>query len=361
MDVLDAIRESDDAFALVTLIPWRWAVSNPDRPRRVLLWTDSALELACAVGSERSAPCMQFVQHRHTQYALDKYFCGDYPGSYVRIPQAASLPAILLQAILPFLPGLVVETAPCSMPPNQLTLKGKSVTKRYQSFQKGQLQNRVFELDPELNLKKHLAKAYNVLGIAQSNVEEVVVSAVSFGFYRHLLFYLVPKVKFTIHFTSHLFLAAFVSYMPFDKHPTRAFQAGGRDILTSEIIFFIWCLNRSIGELAELQSFTMEGLLIYASSHWNQIDLISSALLTVTTCLRLTGHGDSIWHGPLDSRGPWLDHNANDPNAPWGDHLPANLTALMVILIYYRILQYLRCNESVGVLTIVLNQMVRER
>ena len=130
---------------------------------------------------------------------------------------------------------------------------------------------------------------------------------------------------------------------------------------SSEIIFFIWCLNRSIGELAELQSFTMEGLLIYASSHWNQIDLISSALLTVTTCLRLTGHGDSIWHGPLDSRGPWLDHNANDPNAPWGDHLPANLTALMVILIYYRILQYLRCNESVGVLTIVLNQMVRER
>ena len=52
---------------------------------------------------ELNVPCIKFVAHRHCQSALDRFFCGDYPGSKRCIPVHIGLTRILFQAVLPFL------------------------------------------------------------------------------------------------------------------------------------------------------------------------------------------------------------------------------------------------------------------
>ena len=42
--VLDSVRESDDATPLLTLIPWEWAPEGRSSHGRSLLWAASALE-----------------------------------------------------------------------------------------------------------------------------------------------------------------------------------------------------------------------------------------------------------------------------------------------------------------------------
>ena len=88
-------------------------------------------------------PCMRFVAHRHCQHTLDKFFAGDFPGSNARIPPAASLLAIAAQALLPFLPGTLVEVMPVAEGRN-VALRGSAVDEEHR-FQLGD-----GETDPDL-------------------------------------------------------------------------------------------------------------------------------------------------------------------------------------------------------------------
>ena len=82
IELLDAVRESDDAAPLLTLMPWEWSAGRgKGSVGRELLWDSSPLDSSSMEDGLLSLPCMRFVAHRHCQYTLDKYFAGDYPGS----------------------------------------------------------------------------------------------------------------------------------------------------------------------------------------------------------------------------------------------------------------------------------------
>ena len=146
-DQLDAIRESEDAFPVLTLVPWRWLLASDGlgsgtlppsqlhtlrKPRRVLSWETSALGHALGLDAVHAQPCTAFVGHRHSQYALDKYFAGDYPGSSARIPNNAGIFAIMMQSLLFFVPGTIVEVEPVHYPQNVWLLSGSAVKAEYE-------------------------------------------------------------------------------------------------------------------------------------------------------------------------------------------------------------------------------------
>merc|ERR1719197_494032 len=86
---------------------------------------------------------MKFISHRHCQYVLDAYFAGDDPGSQARISQTASVTAIMLQCVLPFLPGTVVEVMPVLQEDN-VPLAGPAVDSDYKKMKEEG------EIDPDL-------------------------------------------------------------------------------------------------------------------------------------------------------------------------------------------------------------------
>jgi len=69
------------------------------------LWRESALDLASFEDGKLAQACMMVVSHRHSQYVLDHTFAGNYTGSRACIPTDTSLLAVILQALLFFLPG----------------------------------------------------------------------------------------------------------------------------------------------------------------------------------------------------------------------------------------------------------------
>ena len=83
--VLDSIRAPSDAMPLLTLLPWypaRMRGTDHKTFNVLPLWTKSPLELAVADdATDESMQCMRFVSHRHSQYALEQYFIGEFPGS----------------------------------------------------------------------------------------------------------------------------------------------------------------------------------------------------------------------------------------------------------------------------------------
>ena len=48
-------------------------------------------------------PSRQLVAHRHCQYLLDHYLCGDFSGSKARIVEGARLYQVFLQVIVQLL------------------------------------------------------------------------------------------------------------------------------------------------------------------------------------------------------------------------------------------------------------------
>jgi hypothetical protein len=96
VELLNSVRESDDAMDLITLMPWEWGsgrrhlnkrkqakedAANSSHFGRELLWDYSVLDIASLGDGRLSRPCMRFVAHRHCQDTLDKFFSGNYTGS----------------------------------------------------------------------------------------------------------------------------------------------------------------------------------------------------------------------------------------------------------------------------------------
>jgi hypothetical protein len=115
-------------------VPWRWSAGSKGATRE-LLWDASVLDGASEEDGLLSLPCMRFVAHRHCQHTLDKFFAGDFPGSNARIPPESSLLAIATQALLPCLPGTLVEVMPVEEKRN-VALRGPAVEKEH-TFQLG--------------------------------------------------------------------------------------------------------------------------------------------------------------------------------------------------------------------------------
>ena len=236
---------------------------------------------------------MRFVAHRHSQYTLDKYFAGDYPGSKARIRHSATLIGIAIQALLPFIPGTVVEVMPVVEKKNS-KLHGAEVEKEYQS----QLGDG--EMDPDL-IDAIDAIAHAGAAVAAEQAEALegtfddMVSDLSS--WRWLHFYSVPKVKLTVHlccypnpnpnpipipipipnpspiqvkFTVHLcFYTAYMFYAAFVL--MRQHSAEGQ-ISGYEIFFWVWALSRQVGEVYELDDFSFGGVRMYIRDFWNQLD-----------------------------------------------------------------------------------------
>ena len=240
IELLDAVRESDDAAPLLTLMPWEWtAGKGKGNVGRELLWKDSPLDSSSMEDGMLSLPCMRFVAHRHCQYTLDKYFAGDYPGSKARIRHSATLVGIALQSLLPFLPGTIVEVMPVVEKPNS-KLKGEEVEKEYQS----QLGDG--EMDPDLidaiDAVAHAgeAAAAETAEALEGTLEDMVGDLSS---WRWLHFYSVPKVKFTVHFCCYVAYMFYAAFVLMRQHSAEGSISG------YEIFFWVWALSRQVGEV----------------------------------------------------------------------------------------------------------------
>ena len=263
IELLDAVRESDDAAPLLTLMPWEWSAGKgKGGVGRMLLWDCSPLDSSSMEDGLLSLPCMRFVAHRHSQYTLDKYFAGDYPGSKARIRHSATLIGIAIQALLPFIPGTVVEVMPVVEKKNA-KLHGAEVEKEYQS----QLGDG--EMDPDLiDAIDAIAHAGAAVAAEQAEALEGTFDDMvrDLSSWRWLHFYSVPKVKFTVHFcfyTAYMFYAAFVLMR---QHSAEGAISG------YEIFLWVWALSRQVGEVYELDDFSFGGVRMYIRDFWNQLD-----------------------------------------------------------------------------------------
>ena len=389
IEVLDAIRESDDAAPLLSLVPWSWemgSAADADKPpKRVLLWNESVIDTAKESDGILSFPCMRLIAHRHTQFTLEQFFAGDFAGSRARVPPGTSLLRMLLQALLPILPGTIVEVMPCMKPPNEL-LQGKQTEKEYEELvQVGHARSRKVDID-SLNASRSVSRSGSpVPGIewdpdmidivseiekaklntsatesdaahqkrgwwyrltmthAENSGMDVLADLISARFAQY---YLVPKVKFMTHFAGHIAFLAYFSYFLLSQFSVDLTPPIG----PMEVFLWIWCVTRFSGELFEVGEWTGKGLWIYIRDVWNLQDVLFIALATLVCSLRLASYLSAA------------DDPIGSAASTYGfvELAPRSLYAFMIILAYLRVLQYLRYFRSVGVLTIVIGHMMAD-
>jgi hypothetical protein len=159
--------------------------------------------------------------------------------------------------------------------------------------------------------------------------------------YRWLHFYSVPKVKFTVHFclyVAYMFYAAFVLM--------RQGSAEG-EISGYEIFFWVWAIAREVGEVYELDEFSLGALRMYIRDFWNQLDTGTFLMIMVAGAVRINNA----------SREQEWESRKQDWEGSFLDVLPRNIYALAVLFIFLRVLQLLTYQQTVGVLFIVLSAM----
>ena len=257
IELLDAVRESDDAVPLVTLLPWEWGKDvREDKTENIreLLWENSALDSAAEEDGLLSLPCMRFVAHRHCQHTLDKYFSGDFPGSKARIPPASSPLAIAAQALLPFAPGTVVEVMPVDLliKPN-VALRGKDVEKLHHTTIDD-------EMDPDLmDALDAIKKAASAYQAEKNETDENTWRDLfeDLTSMRWLQFYDVPKVKFVLNFFVYL------GYMLYAAFTLVHYDVAKGAISQYEIFLWVWAISREVGEFFELDAWSLSGLRMY--------------------------------------------------------------------------------------------------
>jgi len=176
---------------------------------------------------------------------------------------------------------------------------------------------------------------------------------------RFVLFYEVPKVKFTLHLIAHLaymFYLAFILLGQYDQaHPV---------ISSHEYFFWAWSFARAVGELSELEDFDdlssfRRSIRLYIIDVWNQFDALVILLVVAIMGLRLSYAPSSddpidVYSKPPDPSGATLLYNGMEHS--W----VRTLYAFLVILVFMRVLQFLRYFSSVGVLTICVGGMMTD-
>lgn len=402
--IVDVIREPSDAAPLLTLLPWAKVPMqhHPDRDNLMLLWNKSPLELAVAEEESESIQCMRFVSHRHSQFVLEQYFIGEFPGSCAKVAADASLSAIILQACLPLLPGTVVEVYPVDVKPNEKSapehrfsfrnaLSLPDIVRRWSGrvqrlapstpslrrvypgdlmnhHHPGEAAREADEWDRDLLPLVQELNKLSQLGAKQlsNELSDIVGDLRSI---RFLHYYNVPKVKFALHFAAYILYVIHLSQMLIyqnspgaDSNVRSAFASWMRHsgqlemVTTQERFFFFWTITMVIGEFSEITAHykatasVVEAVANYLNSFWNLIDLLLCLLVVTTYSLRLTC-------GYNESDAPGAVYNSCSPTMI---ALPRNLYAIILIIAYFRVMPYLRYYQSVGVLTIVLGSMAAD-
>ena len=352
-DLLDAIGESDDAAPLLCVL---MCTGEHGSHRRHKLWDESPLDLASSDDGDLSVPCMEVVSHRHSQFVLENTFNGNFPGSKARIPQDATLPAILLQSLLWFLPGTVVEVMPSNRGEHAPLENAKMLDRDGHG---------TAEWDPDLLslvAASRAAASSSEAGhhgvepgqIPPASDEESFDDVVAdFRSMRWLHFYQVPKVKFALNTLSHVaYIVLLCAVLLFE---TRDYEGGKSMVMWGnwmrrqgempgviewrEVLLWVWTIARMLGEGSEVSSYDARGLRLYLRDPWNKLDVTTASVLFVTMGLRIACKqlGDD-------------DLDVLAPRARLG-------YALVTLLSFTRTLQYFRYFESIGVLIIILKFM----
>jgi hypothetical protein len=323
------------------------------------LWRESALDLASFEDGKLAQACMMVVSHRHSQYVLDHTFAGNYTGSRACIPNDTSLLAVILQALLFFLPGWVVSVKrPTSG--THATMTARDTTAAAAA-----------EWDPDLR------------GLVDDHTSETVGSSCSSRAAavfdkgtRLFTFYSIPKVKFALALSSHIGYVLLLCLVLVIETETGSQSGHGglsknimwanwmrhqaelsADLNALEVLLWVWTFSRLLGELHEIpwdkvaKDGLGEGLRLYIRDNWNKLDLTNSALVFTVMGMRLY-----TIYGPTDSEGYSEIGNLAET---FGPRVRLGY-ALVVVLTFTRTLQFLRYFESIGVLIIILGFMVTD-
>ena len=343
-------------------------LTNPRvKIRRVFLWPNSFLDGACTEDGGR----YQIVAHRHCQEALDRFFIGRYPGSSCMIEPYVGLQEIFLQAMLPFLS--IVHALPpdgelqtnCS---RQTDVGGGGLKN------KSSLRNEFIKdcdlsdgTDPQLKaamreVRRAAAKA-NGRGQTTSggdHSEETVGSKGgkgAAGLYadmceaisNRLGFYMIPKVKMAMWFASHVLYTLLLTHLGiYFSEDQRVWQHTAQ---FPELLFYVWSGSRLLSEAAEFGSFStfggfMANLKDYLGDPWNKLDAAYNLFVVSLIALRL-------YMGSVGDE-------ADGDEGHWVATLGCNQFALMIVLCWFRMLQFLGYYQSTGVLQIVLGDMMND-
>ena len=172
---------------------------------------------------------------------------------------------------------------------------------------------------------------------------------------RFLNFYLVPKVKFTVHFAFHIFFV--ISFSAFLL--TEMAEYAAPKVGANEVFIWVWSFARFIGESVEINEFSRQGLYVYARDFWNIQDILFFVLMLVAMSLRLVAWPDPPPDQSFVSIKAMSQAEAQafvySPSTL--ELMPRSIYSFMIIMACVRCLQYLRYYRSVGVLTIVLGHM----
>ena len=140
------------------------------------------------------------------------------------------------------------------------------------------------------------------------------------------------------------------------------------EVTPCEIFLWIWAISREVGEFFELDEYSLAGLRMYIRDVWNQLDQLTFLLIMGAAAVRLStcslnlggrggggekGGGEGGEEGSCAGRGPeWAGDTV--------DYLPRSVYAIGVLLIFLRLMQFLKYQQTVGVLLIVIGAMKQD-
>jgi len=311
----------------------------------------------------------------------------------------------MMQSLLFFVPGTIVEVEPVHYPQNVWLLSGSAVKAEYEdgvgsqvNLLGGQLEldqdtvRSAVELEEDDNLrhlaaesdaqrKRRLAEASEFQKWLKESGDDLTGDLLA-G--RFLFFFTVPKVKFTLHFVFFLLYLGLLTYFVM-----LAYDVGDADTRTAaelrtvyrlELTLWLWSATRAVGETKDFGSeFSGEAVKMYIRDFWNMIDFIVMCLLLaivglvcssrdMRSCLNDGGlsaateaaiaaaaESGQLLVPPLNAS--ILEEHLERLTGSTLQHSVRDLYGLSLILLWFRTLQYLRYYKSVGVLATMLNRM----
>ena len=129
-------------------------------------------------------------------------------------------------------------------------------------------------------------------------------------------------------------------------------------ISVQEVVFWLWTLALVFAELKEFRNFRLDGIRMYLRSTWNKIDVVTSAAILIAALMRLLcdemvgGEDQTVGGGSLTA--------AENPScllddSPW----VRTMYALVMLLMFLKLLSYATYNESIGVHVIILGEVLK--
>ena len=201
---------------------------------------------------------------------------------------------------------------------------------------------------------------------------------------RWRYFFVVPKVKFVMFFTFHVLYLLLLCLVVFPFGPfawsfaiehveveagsgaltNGSSSSGGggggptQMISVQEVVFWLWTLALVFAELKEFRNFRLDGIRMYLRSTWNKIDVVTSAAILIAALMRLLcdemvgGEDQTVGGGSLTA--------AENPScllddSPW----VRTMYALVMLLMFLKLLSYATYNESIGVHVIILGEVLK--